>query len=280
MKSYGLNTILIEVKDRKKMERLIHLLEERGIRVLSKKEESYPQLVISDNLNLIQEAEKTGVSTIALLSNLDECENKKADLFVLDFESLDVETIFQTYCHHFGLAYEIGENEKLSVRELSEEDVDNYIEISREEHIRKFLPDGLLSKEEMRERLLSYMKKVYPFYGFGIYGLFLKPENKLIGAVSLDLKESTGKSEYEVGFFISHYYLGLGYGIMGLEFLIDFSFSFFQIERLISITASSNLHAIKLLEKVGFKLQNKEETYVFSLEKGLYEKMKESRTGE
>lgn len=278
MQNYGIKSIYVGDREKEKLTTLIKEAKERGIEF--RQEGSDFDLVISDDEEVMKEAKRRKNVTVWPIKTLKDCEGKEASLFVLDLECLDMETLFQAYCHEKGVAYEIGKNEKISVRELTIKDVDAYVEITREEHIRSFLPDGKLAIEEQKEKLVAYIKNVYSFYGFGIYGIFLREEDELIGAVSLDLKETTGVPQYEVGFFIRHYYLGSGYGIMGLEFLLDYSFLFLQLESLVSITASSNLHAINLLKKAGFQSKEEGECLIFTLSKGTYEKTKESRTGE
>lgn len=272
MGKYGLNLLLLDLKEGE--DKILSLIKKEDIKVCRNFDEKVPDLVISDSLFVLERGRRSGFVTIALIPDEADFFKVKADLIVQTVKALDLATLYRVFCHSKKLPYVIGENEVLLVRELSAQDVNDYISIQKEEHIIKFLPDGAEGEDEQRERLLSYIDTVYAFYDFGIYGIFLKSEKRLIGAVSLDLKGSTGVAEYEVGFFISHYYLGCGYGIMGLEFLLDFAFFELEVKRLISITASSNLHAINLLEKAGFVSYRKEENRIYFRKTGRIEGLK------
>lgn len=273
-RTYGLITICLDVKDSEEKERLRLELEEAELYVTKKySKEASIELLISENKACLEEGRRGGLVLIAL-SDENSIFSVKADLVIFELAHLDADTIFQVWCHAKGLPYVIGETEALLVRELAKEDVSDFVKIKREEHIRAFLSENGLSVAEEEERLNAYIRTVYSFYGFGIYGLFLKAENKLIGAVSLDVKNSTGEVLPEVGFFLSDCYLGKGYGIMGLELLLNFAFSTFEMEKLVSVTAASNIRALNLLVRAGFKSVFEGEEIHFSLKREAYQRMR------
>lgn len=223
-------------------------------------------LVVTDDLEVLEKIKKNGAVSIFISDTLEFSIDLKADLILLDLNVLDLHTIYSTFCHVKGSSFQIGENEIVYVRELNYEDIDDFISITREEQNRLILSDGVGSREEQKEKLRSYISEVYRFFHFGIYGVFLKKSDKLIGAVSLDVKDNLGEPNYEIGFFLSYYYIGRGYGIMAVEILVDYAFRELRVERLVSITASSNEPAIKLLKKIGFVGEVRKDRFVSILE--------------
>lgn len=268
MGRYGLNKVFFLLPEKEKM--LEKELREEGIESFFHKREENKvdssSLVITDDVGVLGRAERVGAVTIFLSNHLEFSMDLKADLILLDLNCLDLNTLYSTFCHVKGLPFQIGESDTLFLRELTYEDIDDFISITREEHNRMILSDGTGSKEEQREKLRSYISEVYRFFQFGIYGIFLKESDALIGAVSLDVKDSLGEPNYEIGFFLSYYYIGRGYGIMAVEILVDYAFRELGVERLVSITASSNKPAIKLLKKVGFVGEIKKDRFVSMLE--------------
>lgn len=272
MGKYGLAEIFLSLSDANSgKERFFKELRTEGFRLAEGFHKERIDLVISDEEEVLEEGRKRGSVLIGVSKEEGKGPPLNADLVVFGLENLDVQTIYMTWCHKRGLPFVIGENDTLLVRELTRKDVKPYMEVTREEHVLAFLPDGRLGEAEQEARLTSYIKQIYAFYGYGIYGVFLKEENELIGAVSLDVREWKHQPEYEIGFFLSHCYLGKGYAIMAVEFLLEFAFCYLEAERLISITASSNVYAKNLLKKLGFRL---EEEACFLLSNLTYQKMK------
>lgn len=175
------------------------------------------------------------------------------DLIVESFEEVETDFLIKLWCHKNGLPCLIVDTERTVIRELGEKDVDEVIKISRQEHIISFVEDGRVSETEQREKLLAYIENIYRFYDYGIWGIFEKKTDILIGVISLDLLKTTETPEYEVGFFIRKEKLGLGFGKEALDAVAYYAKNKLEALRLVAVTDKENIEAVKLLEKCGFK---------------------------
>ena len=175
------------------------------------------------------------------------------DLIVESFEEVETDFLIKLWCHKNGLPCLIVDTERTVIRELGEKDVDEVIKISRQEHIISFVEDGRVSETEQREKLLAYIENIYRFYDYGIWGIFEKKTDILIGVISLDLLKTTETPEYEVGFFIRREKLGLGFGEEALDAVAYYAKNKLEALRLVAVTDKENIEAVKLLEKCGFK---------------------------
>ena len=175
------------------------------------------------------------------------------DLIVESFEEVETDFLIKLWCHKNGLPCLIVDTERTVIRELGEKDVDEVIKISRQEHIISFVEDGRVSETEQREKLLAYIENIYRFYDYGIWGIFEKKTDILIGVISLDLLKTTETPEYEVGFFIRREKLGLGFGKEALDAVAYYAKNKLEALRLVAVTDKENIEAVKLLEKCGFK---------------------------
>ena len=175
------------------------------------------------------------------------------DLIVESFEEVEADFLIKLRCHKNGVPCSVANTERTEIRELCEKDVDEVIKISRQEHIIRFVEDGRVSEAEQRDKLLAYMENVYKFYDFGIWGIFEKNTDILIGVISLDLLKTTENAEYEVGFFIRKEKLGLGFGKEALDAVAYYTKNKLEALRLTAVTDKENTGAVKLLEKCGFK---------------------------
>ncbi len=70
-----------------------------------------------------------------------------------------------------GKPWEILRTERLIVREQKEEDLDSLYEIYAHPDMTAFMEGLSADREEERERLISYIRTVYPLYGFGLWML-------------------------------------------------------------------------------------------------------------
>ena len=192
----------------------------------------------------------------------DEGEGKKLpydiDLVVSGFEEIDSVFLIKLWCHKNGFPCTIAITDRTIIRELCRDDIEEVIRVSRQGHILKFVEDGRLSEAEQEERLLSYIDNIYRYYDFGIWGIFGKTDNELIGVISLDLLSNDGIYEYETGFFIRKERTGRGFGTEALEAVISYSAAQLRIARLVAVTDRSNEAAISLLLKCGFERMNRD----------------------
>ncbi len=105
------------------------------------------------------------------------------------------------------------------------------------------------------EKLKSYIKYVYGFYGVGLWATCLKENGRLIGRCGIQVAFLEGEAEgdYEIGYMISGKYAGTGYGTEVLEALIHYADEELDAKRVILQIHSKNLESLHLAEKMGFK---------------------------
>lgn len=215
-----------------------------------------PGLIITSSKNFDESLLASGLTLVVY----DEDEGRNLpygmDLVVGSFEEVTAPFLVRLWRHKNGLPCEIAVTDRTIIRELCKEDIDEIIKISRQEHILKFVEDGRAAENEQREKLLAYIEHIYKFYGFGIWGIFDKKDDNLIGAISLELLKNTKEAEYEVGFFIREEKLGFGYGKEGLIAVINYAKDNLAASKLLAITDKNNEQAVRLLEKSGFSEMN------------------------
>ncbi len=196
---------------------------------------------------------KSGCTTVVFDENCNMNLPFGVDLITGGFEEMDSDFLYKLWAHKNGIPLVISEGERIVVKELCEKYLDEVIEISREEHVLRFCSDGRQSIQEQRDKLRSYIKNVYKFYDFGIWGIFLKESSELIGAVSLDLLGSTGEAEYELGFFIREKFLRQGLGTEAVNTVCEYAFKTCGISKITGIADEENEASRKLFKKCGFE---------------------------
>jgi len=203
--------------------------------------------------NCSEELLSSGLTTVIYDKNMGTGLPYGFDLIVESFEEVETDFLIKLRCHKNGIPCSVANTERTVIRELCEKDVDEVIKISRQEHIIRFVEDGRVSESEQRDKLLAYMENVYKFYDFGIWGIFEKNTDILIGVISLDLLKTAENAEYEVGFFIRKEKLGMGFGKEALDAVAHYAKNKLEALRMIAIIDKDNIEAVKLLEKCGFR---------------------------
>lgn len=234
------------------------------------KSEYKPQdgLIITSAAYFNESLLNSGITTIVYDKNLGSGLPYGLDLVVESFEEVDADFLIRLWKHKNKIPCLIAETKRTIIKELCEGDIDEVIKVSRQEHIIKFVEDGRVAEKEQKEKLLAYIRNIYSFYDYGIWGIFDKVDGGLIGLISLDLLNDTGEARYETGFFIRKERLGKGFAKEALEMVINYAKNELSASKVIAVTDCDNKPAISLLEKCGFTVlsQNDKIIYVKQLE--------------
>nr|WP_315103956.1 GNAT family N-acetyltransferase [uncultured Catonella sp.] len=205
----------------------------------------------------------TGLTTVVYDENKGRNLPYGIDLIVESFEEVKTNFLKKVWCHKNGVSCLVADTERTIIRELCKKDIDEVIKISRQEHVLRFVKDGRVSEVEQKEKLFAYIETVYRFYDFGIWGIFEKKTDILIGLISLDLLKTNEKAEYEVGFFIRKEKLGSGFAKEALDAVVHYAENNLEALRLIAVTDKENIDTIKLLEKCSFKEISRDNRKIF-----------------
>ena len=170
----------------------------------------------------------------------------KYDYVITYSSDITLEYLEIMYCHSHDLSAVIGTSSRLVIREISPEDLDSYKEL-----IDTF-PDAVsdstltgLSMDEFRERHLAYIKYSYHFLGYGIYGIFLKDDNKMIGIAGAD-----GTDAPTLSYALFKGYQGKGYAYEACRIIIDYLQKYTGISHIGIDVKKDNAASFKLAKKL------------------------------
>ena len=171
----------------------------------------------------------------------------KYDYVITYSSDITLEYLEIMYCHSRDLSAVIGITDRLVIREISPEDLDSYKEL-----IDTF-PDAVsdstltgLNMDEFRERHLAYIKYSYHFLGYGIYGIFLKNDNKMIGIAGAD-----GTDAPTLSYALFKEYQGKGYAYEACRTVIDHIQKNLNVPHIRIDVKKENAASLKLAKKLG-----------------------------
>lgn len=151
------------------------------------------------------------------------------------------------YSHSHDLSAVIGSSDRLTIREISLEDLDSYKELI------ELFPDAVsdsslkgLSKDEFHQRHLAYIKYSYRFLGYGIYGIFKKSSGKMIGIAGVD-----GTDQPTLSYALFKEHQGYGYAYEACRIILEYVKDYLDVPHIDINVKKENTASLNLAKKLG-----------------------------
>lgn len=229
-------------------------------------------IIIEDSYNGLIAGKSAGIPVIGFANPNSGNQNlSDACIIVEGFEEVDYNFIHQIHTRVNGEPITILSTPRLIIREISEHDLDDLMKIYAQPQVKKYLDniDEDLNIETEKEK--SYIKNIYPFYGYGLWGIYHKDSGRLLGKCGIQNKNIQGKEELELGYLLSKDYWGYGFASESAKAVIDYAFHVLQFNRVVAVIAPDNLNSIKVAEKIGMikektVIVNSKENLLYSIE--------------
>ncbi|MDE6696523.1 MAG: GNAT family N-acetyltransferase [Muribaculaceae bacterium] len=213
-------------------------------------------IYISDDFEFLLKAQDVGRVAIACLDKHYKEQEKKGNLCLLNryavenLSAIDEDYLIQVYCHSKGIPQVITTTDKLIIRELSMSDLDALLEIYETNEKTAFFQSFYDNREEAAAYLFDYIRNVYDFYGFGIWGICLKEDSgtaddiqeaqmidlskgcSVIGIIGLTPREDA----LELGYALAKAYQGRQYIVEAREAVIKYAKEVLGHQEIIEIT--------------------------------------------
>lgn len=209
-------------------------------------------IVIEDSCHGVAAAEAAGITSVGFINpNSGNQDLSKAAMLVEGFEEVDYNFLQRVYQRAHLEPVTILTSEHCILRELSEEDIDTLCTIYAKPEVNSCLENYSHEPAIEKEKLLSYIKNVYPFYDFGLWGVFLKENHCLIGQCGVDYKHLDTEEVYELSYLLTPEYQGMGYGREIILACITYCFEILALPKIIAVIDPANTKSIQLAECVG-----------------------------
>ena len=144
------------------------------------------------------------------------------------------------------------ETNRLIIECFKSSDISDWAKIESDVNVRRFVDGKVLSFKEAKKYVEMNIRQ-YQRIGYGRYAVRLKKTGNLIGMCGF-LKENY---EIDFGYRYSKISWGKGFGFEAAKVVLNYGFSELGLEKVVGLTAEENLGSIRILEKLGFKLQEK-----------------------
>lgn len=145
------------------------------------------------------------------------------------------------------------ETDRLILREMTMDDVDNLLEIFGDPEAMRYYPSTKSRREA--EGWVRWVTGSYAANGFGLWVALAKDSGRFAGQCGLMLQEVDGVVEPEIGYLFLRRLWGRGLATEAAGACRDHAFGPLGMKRVISLPDPANLASRRVAEKVGMKLE-------------------------
>jgi RimJ/RimL family protein N-acetyltransferase len=138
--------------------------------------------------------------------------------------------------------------ERLYLRMLQESDFEEYAAIHMDPEVTRFTTRAQLSREDAW-RHMAMIVGHWHLRGFGMWGVFEKATDRLVGRVGFHQPE--GWPDFELGWTLGRAAWGKGYATEAAKACLDYAFDVMKRKRVISLIDPQNVASIKVAERIG-----------------------------
>ncbi len=174
---------------------------------------------------------------------------------ILSLKGLDAEYLERVYRRHIGAPWDILETERLLIREMTVEDLDDLYRIYDQPNVERWLAPLWEDREEQREILKRYIENVYPILGVGMWMMVEKKTGRCVGRVGLQLAEGDAPAEYseipKLGFILEKSAQRKGYCREACLAVLRYAFEEMDFGEVCAVVAEDNLASHRFCTAIG-----------------------------
>ncbi|MEP7342233.1 MAG: GNAT family N-acetyltransferase [Acidobacteriota bacterium] len=145
------------------------------------------------------------------------------------------------------------ETERLLLREITEEDLNDLLEIWGDPEAMRLFPQTL-NRDEMKAWIERNNNR-YKQFGHGIWAVVRKSDGLLVGDCGLVMQEVDGVDELEVGYHFKRSHWGNGYATEAARSCMEYAFNQLGRRRVISMIRPENLPSRRVAERNGLQIE-------------------------
>jgi RimJ/RimL family protein N-acetyltransferase len=147
------------------------------------------------------------------------------------------------------------DTERLVLRQFTEADVDNLVELDSDPDVMRFLGGGPTSRAFIQDEMLPNWLRYYERYaGYGFWAAIEKSTGDFLGWFHFRPEHGGSAEEAELGYRIRKSAWNKGYATEASRALIRTGFTNFGVQRVVASTAIDNLGSRRVMEKSGLRL--------------------------
>lgn len=146
---------------------------------------------------------------------------------------------------------------------MTPEDLDVLYEIYSYPEITRYMENLYEDRTKEEEFTRNYIKCMYQFYGYGIWVVCLKENDRLIGRAGISNRTIDGEQSLEIGYLIDVRYQNRGYATEIINGILRFAKERLFIDEIRCAVSHGNQVSVHLAEKFGFEYEFETDEFIF-----------------
>lgn len=154
----------------------------------------------------------------------------------------------------------IVQTPRLILRKLRDDDLDELCRLYSNSDIRRYFPDGVLSRAQTKEELDWYLDGRWPEHPkLGLWATIHRQTNRFVGRCGLIPGTIDNKVEIEIAYLLAKEFWGQGLGVEIATAIVQHALTEFRLNQLIALINRDNTASIRTAERVGFRFEREVE---------------------
>jgi ribosomal-protein-alanine N-acetyltransferase len=149
----------------------------------------------------------------------------------------------------------ILETDRLILRRLLPEDLENLYALYSDPEIRRYFPEGTLTYDETREELEWFLNGHPAHPELGLWATIHKETGRFIGRCGLLPWTIDGRAEVEVAYLLAKEYWRQGLGSEAARGILEYGFEHLGLSRLICMIDPGNQASIGVATNIGMTFE-------------------------
>ena len=145
----------------------------------------------------------------------------------------------------------ICETSRLSIRELTTDDVPELASILGDPTVMRYSIRGVFSEEDTRQ-FVEWCINLYEKNGYGPWALVEKASTELVGFCGLSPELINGVEEIHVGYRLTPQFWGQGFATEAASEVLAHGFEVGCIDSVVAIIEPEHIASLRVAEKAGF----------------------------
>jgi len=151
----------------------------------------------------------------------------------------------------------ILETQRLLLRHLNLDDLNDLYKLYQDPEIRRYFPDGVRNFEETKEELEWHMNGIPNYPHLGLWATIHKGTGRFIGRCGLLPWEIDNILEVEIAYLLDKSFWHQGLATEAAQGILKYGFENLNLSRLICLIDPDNIASRKVAERVGMKLERR-----------------------
>ena len=177
----------------------------------------------------------------------------RADVLLESFEGLTPSFFLHVWQRKQKIPVTIANTRRLIIRELTVADIPDLYPIYKDPEVAKFIDDIDDYKEMEMAKQAAYIRNVYNFYGYGLWGVFSKTSGGLIGRCGIENHVVDGQDEIMLSYLLDSNHWGYGYALECCRAVFQYAYHALDIDNIVAVIDKENVRSLHTAKNLGMK---------------------------